>query len=47
MTDLSPADRRHLLDVVMATEAALRNLLDPTRSTSPASATWCRTCTGT
>ena len=29
MTDLSPADRRHLLDVVMATEAALRNLLDP------------------
>ena len=29
MTDLSPGDRRHLLDVVLATEAALRGLLNP------------------
>lgn len=29
MTDLVVADRRHLLDVVMATEAALRGLLHP------------------
>lgn len=29
MTDLGEADRRHLLDVVMATEAALRSLLHP------------------
>src|SRR5512133_1942828 len=29
MTDLSPADRRHLMNVVFATEAALRALLRP------------------
>lgn len=29
MTDLLPADRRHLMEVVMATEAALRTLLRP------------------
>lgn len=29
MTDLLPADRRHLLEVVMATETALRALLHP------------------
>lgn len=29
MTDLIPADRRHLMNVVFATEAALRELLSP------------------
>ncbi|WP_418647717.1 HIT family protein [Thauera butanivorans] len=29
MSDLLPADRRHLLDVVLATETALRTLLHP------------------
>lgn len=29
MTDLMPADRQHLLDIVMATESALRGLLHP------------------
>ncbi len=29
MTDLLPADRAHLFDVVMATESALRTLLNP------------------
>ncbi|ENO86195.1 HIT family protein [Thauera linaloolentis] len=29
MSDLLPADRRHLLDVVLATEGALRALLHP------------------
>jgi diadenosine tetraphosphate (Ap4A) HIT family hydrolase len=29
MTDLAPADRSHLFEVVMATEAALRVLMQP------------------
>ena len=29
MSDLLPADRRHLFDVVLATESALRALLNP------------------
>lgn len=29
MTDLLPADRRHLFNIVMATETALRTLLQP------------------
>ncbi|PKO56837.1 MAG: HIT family protein [Betaproteobacteria bacterium HGW-Betaproteobacteria-21] len=31
MTDLAPADRHHLLDVVMATETALRTLMRPAK----------------
>lgn len=31
MTDLAPADRSHLLAVVMATESALRALLNPAK----------------
>lgn len=31
MTDLPQADRRHLLDVVMATEEALRTTMRPTK----------------
>lgn len=31
MTDLGPADRAHLLDVVLAVEAVLRELLAPAK----------------
>lgn len=31
MTDLAPAERNHLLAVVMATEAALRRLMQPAK----------------
>ncbi|ANQ83259.1 conserved hypothetical protein [Azoarcus olearius] len=31
MTDLAAADRRHLMDVVFATEAALRQLMQPAK----------------
>jgi hypothetical protein len=47
MSDLSPATRATLMDIVLATERAVRRVVQPTRSTSPAWATWCRICTGT
>jgi diadenosine tetraphosphate (Ap4A) HIT family hydrolase len=48
MTDLAPQDRRRLMDVVFAVEAVVRTgAAARTRSTWPAWATWCPTCTGT
>jgi hypothetical protein len=47
MSDLTPTEQRHCFNILMAVEVALRECFRPRRSTWPASATWCRTCTGT
>ncbi len=46
MTDLPELDRMLLMDVLWQVEQVVREVMSRKRSTLPALAIWCRTCTG-